>query len=301
MGKLQMKIVFVCLFCFLEEGMVFSMVPIMFAILSKEWKVTNHDLAWVGAAASFGMLLGCAAAAKVSDSFGRRIGLQLGLATLLIFGVAMSFARSLVPFVLLLGMVGVGFGALVVIGTTYMCEMMPARVRGMLLVVGSITASLGGMVCCGIGYGVFHHLGWQWLPAILVSPCVVVFGLTFMLPESPRFLLFKERFDDAAAALDHIATSAKLPAGSAPTAQQLSAGSEAKKAARKRREARGGAGAGGAGGGAAAGGGDVSCIGGSRKAMTGFMSSKHMVTLGPLAAVWFVNNFAKGIMQWIPL
>ena len=315
LGRLQLRIVSVVLFCYVMEGCLLSMVPLMFPILRKEWGVSNHELAFVGSSFAVGMMLGCFGAALLGDLAGRRRSIQVGLVVIFCAGLGLSFMPSLAGFSAMLGSVGLGIGLLIVVGTTYVCEMMPAAYRGTLIVLSSVATYLGGMICCGIGFGIFHSVGWRWLPAFLVAPFPAILALTSLIPESPRFQLGRGQFEEAAESLAMIAEAADLGPGSAPSAAQLRAGLKVK--ARGGKEQQRGAVAGavagagmGAAAAAAAAAGSKGNKGKTRRArvcsaptirMTTCVSKRNLVTLVPLMAVWFFNNLGKGIFQWIPL
>ena len=168
------------------------------------------------AATFVGMTLGAFVAGLMGDRLGRRTAYQVNL---LIFGVA-SLAGAVAPdFTWLTAarfIMGVGIGAEVVCGYVMIGEFMPpgsrARWAGGLAIVTNSALFVANV----LGAFIIPSFGWRWMFGIVGVGSLAGWLLRRGLPESPRWLESKGRFDDAEATLAVIEAQA---ARGAPLAQ----------------------------------------------------------------------------------
>jgi len=99
---------------------------------------------------------------------------------------------------------GVGIGIVSVVGTLYLAEVSPERIRGRLVSI-YMTANMAGIICGYLIELVFDSDGkWQWIlgfPVVVAVPFAVS---AWALPETPRWLVRRGRIVDAKAALRRI-------------------------------------------------------------------------------------------------
>jgi sugar porter (SP) family MFS transporter len=145
----------------------------------------------------FGSIL----ASKPADVWGRRPVLAVLAVTYLISALGCALAwdwYSLVAFRILGGL---GVGAASVIAPLYIAEIAPARYRGRLvatvqfnIVLGILLAFLSNYVISRLGLGATE---WRWMLGVQAVPSIVFFVLSFLIPESPRWLVARGREDEA--------------------------------------------------------------------------------------------------------
>jgi MFS family permease len=99
-----------------------------------------------------------------------------------------------------------GFGMGVISSTcpVFMAETSPFRLRGKLVVLGSVCNTVGFCLSNWINYGLYNNSGpvqWRFpLGFQLIFPLIVAMFLPLVV-ESPRWLLLRHRHDDALKAL----------------------------------------------------------------------------------------------------
>jgi len=159
---------------------------------------------WLGftiASAPLGTVFGSILASKPADVWGRRPVLAVLAVTYLVSALGCALAwdwYSLVAFRILGGL---GVGAASVIAPLYIAEIAPAKYRGRLvatvqfnIVLGILLAFLSNYAISRLGLGATE---WRWMLGVQVVPSIVFFVLSFLIPESPRWLVARGREDEA--------------------------------------------------------------------------------------------------------
>ncbi|KAK1368579.1 putative polyol transporter 4 [Heracleum sosnowskyi] len=145
-------------------------------------------------------LLGSLIGGKTSDAIGRKWTMALAALVFQTGAAIMALAPSFK--VLMLGRlfagVGIGFG--VMIAPVYICEIAPAVARGSLTSFPEIFINLGILLGYVSNY-VFSelpvHINWRVMIAVGILPSAFIGCAVFFIPESPRWLVMKNRIDDA--------------------------------------------------------------------------------------------------------
>ncbi|KAK6460193.1 high-affinity hexose transporter [Scheffersomyces coipomensis] len=142
----------------------------------------------------------------VGELIGRKIGLVIsGFFLVLGAGISLhaSSAHGLGPIYAGRVLTGIGVGGCSGLAPIYISESSPTLIRGKLVGLWEISWQVGGVVGYWINYGVLQHIpsteSKQWLIpfAIQLIPSGFFFFGTFFIPESPRYLVFKNKYEKA--------------------------------------------------------------------------------------------------------
>lgn len=186
-------------------------------------------------------LLGALVAGRMSDAIGRR--LTIAFASFVFFTGALTMALSPSYTVLMVGRivtgVGVGFGFTV--APVYTAELAPPSSRGLLVSLGEVFINFGiliGYICSYALKGLPEGSNWRWMLAIGGAPAVIMGLGVFGMPESPRWLVMKGRFQEA---LEILEKSSNLPEEAAGRLAEIieAAGGEGNRVGAGRRGLRG--------------------------------------------------------------
>ena len=166
------------------------------------------------------MLIGCAVGAMIAgrtaDIFGRRGVLIVAAVFFFISAWGSGVATGAAEFVVYRVLGGLAVGAASVLAPAYISEITPAHIRGRLssiqqvaIIVGLTAAFMSNYVLAGAaGSSVSEFwLGfeaWRWMFWIEMVPAAIFFGALFMIPESPRFLVIKDRDEQARSVLSRL-------------------------------------------------------------------------------------------------
>ena len=186
----QKYVVGIVALALLFDGLDSQILGLAIPALIADWGVTRADLAPTVAAGLLGMGLGTVVGGWAADRIGRKWSLILSVA---LFGIATA-ASALVDTVGALGgarfIVGLGLGGALPAATAMIAEFTPARSRSIGIAIGMVTIPVGSMLGSLISAALIEDFGWRTLFAIGgVLPVMLAFGLVWLLPESPRFLV----------------------------------------------------------------------------------------------------------------
>ncbi|RFU33599.1 hypothetical protein B7463_g2768, partial [Scytalidium lignicola] len=154
---------------------------------------------------SGGGMIGCVITAWLADKVGRRMGVQIICVTCIISAIIQGASVQIAMFLVGRFLNGVGVGMMAPIIPTYLSEVAPAKIRGRMVASHGILAISGYSIASWTGYGCFFasNPDVQWrlcLSLQVVAPLLLIAGSPW-LPESPRWLILKDRDEEGFAVL----------------------------------------------------------------------------------------------------
>jgi len=187
---------------------------------------------WANSCALLGCLLGSLAAGYFADRYGRRRVLLTAAILFAISSALTGWAYSFQSFILWRIVGGCAIGLTSNVSPLYIAEISPAAIRGRLvslnqfaIVVGILLAQvLNWLIARPVPAGISAdalslswnvQYGWRWMFTAVVVPAVVFTIASLFIPESPRWLLNRNREDEARQTLTRIG-------GEAYASQELS-------------------------------------------------------------------------------
>src|SRR5208337_4287846 len=208
--------------CMLEFFDYF-LIGFVLAFIIVPWHLTFTQATLVLLIAGVGAMLGAFFFGYAAEKIGRR---PIFMITVLTFSIP-SGLMYLTPegnWMYLSAMrfiVGLGVGGLYTIDLALVQEFVPARYRG--VISGLLTAfiPIGVMIASAIAGNLTHLIGWRGLFLIALLPAFLTLLVRVWIPESPRWLISKGRYEEAARSINWVTGSkeefrvADLQAGSA--------------------------------------------------------------------------------------
>ncbi len=166
---------------------------------------------WAMSSALLGCILGAVVAGSFADRYGRKYLLLLAAALFTISAFGTGAASTFSLFILYRIIGGVGIGMASTLSPMYIAEIAPAETRGLFvsinqltIVIGILAAQITNMLITQpIPEGFSPHeillswngqTGWRWMFWAELFPAVFFFLLIFFIPESPRYLAKKGRY-----------------------------------------------------------------------------------------------------------
>ncbi|KAF1993458.1 hexose transporter-like protein [Amniculicola lignicola CBS 123094] len=177
--------------------------------ISPMWQKYFHKpkgslLGIISAAYNLGAICALPFVPFVNDRFGRRVAIFFG-SWIMVFGsLLQAFANGPAMYVIARWFLGFGIPYCIIAGSSLMGELAYPKERPIMTSLFNALYFVGALTAAGISFGTQNiKSDWAWrIPSMLQAcPSLLQIVFIFMIPESPRFLVSKDRRDDAFAVL----------------------------------------------------------------------------------------------------
>jgi len=172
--------------------------------INEEFSLTSVTTEVAVSAVLMGAIIGALFGGPLSDRVGRRSSI---LAASLIFLVG-TFVVVLSPIfsIFLIGriLIGIAIGIASFVAPLYISEIAPEHIRGALVSLNQLLITIGILIAYGVNYYFAAAGDWRAMFLAGVIPGTVLLIGMFLMPRSPRWLVFMNRSTDAATVLKKI-------------------------------------------------------------------------------------------------
>lgn len=220
-SKFHRKLLIACCGGPFLDGYILSLIGIAMIGFAGDIMVSPTEKGMIGAASLVGIFFGATLFGALTDKIGREKMYALDLTVLVVACALSAFVAEAWQLIALRFVIGLAVGADYPIATSLLTEFTPSKRRGYMIGLSGLAWSVGAMTAFIVGYVVVSLSGghelWRWM---LFSGAVVGIIVVVMrrgIPESPRWLMSKGRFDEASAVVkdvygkDVVLTAADLP------------------------------------------------------------------------------------------
>ncbi|MDR2815655.1 MAG: sugar porter family MFS transporter [Proteiniphilum sp.] len=166
---------------------------------------------WVMSSALLGCLIGVVVSGGLSDKYGRKFMMILASVIFALSAFGTGAAQTINQFILFRIISGVGIGIASNISPMYLSEISPPSVRGrfvaiyqLAIVLGILSAQIANWLIARPvipGEDILNswngQIGWRWMFWAPVFPAVLYLVFSFIVPESPRWLIAKTKYNKA--------------------------------------------------------------------------------------------------------
>jgi SP family sugar:H+ symporter-like MFS transporter len=177
--------------------------------LSADFRLNNALLGFAAAEALLGAAPGAMFGGRIADRMGRLAMMKLAAILLVACGLGTGLAGNIWTFIVFHTVGGVGIGVASVASPAYIAEISPPQLRGRLGSLHQLGIVSGICGSLAVNWVPLHLAGgasaplwsglaaWRWTYLGEVVAAAVYAALIFTIPESPRYLVARERFSDA--------------------------------------------------------------------------------------------------------
>ena len=175
--------------------------------------LSEAGLGWTVSSLLFGCIAGVFLAGKAGDHYGRKKVLMLAAMLFFVSAVGSAAANILPYFIAARILGGLAVGVASILSPMYIAELAPAKYRGSLVSLNQLAIVIGILVAFFTNYLLVDTgiNNWRWMLLVMAAPAVLLFFSLFLVPESPRWLVARQRNKEALAVL--IKTSGEESAG----------------------------------------------------------------------------------------
>lgn len=176
---------------------------------------------FVVSSALIGCIVGASFAGWISQRFGRKPTLILAAVLFLLSAIGSAWPELFIglpgsgnhlyinAFIIYRILGGIGVGLASMVSPMYIAEVSPANKRGNLVSWNQFAIIFGMLVVYFVNYAIalqgdagwLHTVGWRWMFASEIIPALLFGVLLLFVPETPRYLVMKDKPEKALAIL----------------------------------------------------------------------------------------------------
>jgi sugar porter (SP) family MFS transporter len=172
------------------------------------WFIPTNDKSLVVSILSAGTFFGALLAYPMADMVGRRKGLIASCAVFAL-GVGLQLDTKWTTFIIGRVIAGLGVGLVSCLVPMYQSECAPKSIRGAIVGLYQLAITIGALlaaVCLNATKNRTNHSAWRVPIAVQFAWAAILAGGMTFLPESPRYLLLKNKQVEARKALGRLMT-----------------------------------------------------------------------------------------------
>ncbi|MDB5192123.1 MAG: sugar transporter [Segetibacter sp.] len=185
--------------------------------IQKRYDLSSTMVGWIASCALVGCIVGAMFAGSLSDKIGRKKVLILSAILFAVSSAGIAFPLNLDWFVIFRIIGGLGIGIASMLAPMYISEIAPAKIRGQLVSINQLGIVSGILLIYFVNATIAGwydeawnvSTGWRWMFGSGIFPSIIFLLLLFFVPESPRWLAQKQRWDEAKLILTKVNGSAK--------------------------------------------------------------------------------------------
>jgi benzoate transport len=207
----QLLVVGLCFFFNMLDGFDITAMAVVASSVAGDLALTPDRLGWIFSFALAGMMGGAMFLAPVSDIIGRRRTIIMAVALIGVSIIFTATATTLVEFILLRFISGLGAGAMLASQAALAAEYSPDRYKAFSVAAVTSGYPMGAMMTSVIAGYIMPEYGWRgmfWFGGILTLTMTLIAWI--FIPESLKYL-FQRRPDNALERINRILGKLKKP------------------------------------------------------------------------------------------
>lgn len=172
--------------------------------IQREFAINDAMLEYIVSAMMWGAAVGAALAAWLSKHFGRKRSLVFSASLFVIGSLICAAARSPAELIGARVVLGLAIGIAAFTAPLYLAEIAPRDRRGAMISTYQLMITIGIFVAFLSDTGFSYIEGWRWMLGIIALPGALFLIGVLGLPESPRWLMLRQRDTEADAVLQKL-------------------------------------------------------------------------------------------------
>jgi len=177
----------------LDQGVIAGALP----FISAEWNLTSSMQEWVVSSMLVGAATGAIIASFLAAKIGRKKSLLIGAVLFIIGSVGSGAAVNVDMLILFRLALGVSVGIASYTAPLYLAEMSDKDSRGKVISGYQLMVTVGILVAFLSDTAFSYSGSWRMMLTVIAIPAIVLVITVFALPDSPRWLAAKGRFNEA--------------------------------------------------------------------------------------------------------
>ncbi|EKD55166.1 MAG: D-xylose-proton symporter [uncultured bacterium] len=165
--------------------------------INKTFSMSANEQGWLVAMVPLGALLSSIVSGEISDLFGRKKTLFLTAITFIAGSLICALTYDVTFLIIGRLLLGIAIGIGSSTSPVYTSELADEKHRGWLVNLFVVFIQLGVFLSFVISFAYSHSGNWRDMIGLGVIPAIILMIAVFFLPESPRWLIAKNRSKEA--------------------------------------------------------------------------------------------------------
>ena len=178
--------------------------------IGKDFQLNPFLEGFIVSSLLLGAMVGAGVSGALSDRLGRRTIIIAAAAVFAVGAVGAGLSPNVGVLIFFRFFLGLGVGSASALVPSYISESAPTDVRGSLSSLFQLAITLGILIAYLVNAAFATSEDWRWPVGLAFVPALVLFAGMYFLPETPRWLVSKDRDDEARRVLSHTRTEEEI-------------------------------------------------------------------------------------------
>lgn len=196
-GPFQRRLLWLCGAVWAAVAQEVLLISFALPALRRDWNLSPAAAGSLATAIFLGMFAGAWFWGNLSDRVGRRPVLVWTIVVNNVCALLSALAPNFTALVVLRALTGFGVGGTLPADYAVFAEYLPTGRRGRYLVILEGFWALGALAAAALAWAVVPRWGWRPLFALGALPGLLAIAVLRRVPESPRFLVLRDREEEA--------------------------------------------------------------------------------------------------------
>ena len=161
--------------------------------LAKEFALSSHQQEMVVSIMMLGAALGALCSGPLCTRIGRKKTLLIGSVLFVVGSIGCALAPDLSTLVISRFLLGAAVGVASFVAPLYLSEIAPEHIRGSMISLYQLMITIGILAAFLSDTALSASGNWRWMLGIITIPALILFFGVLTLPESPRWLMMKDK------------------------------------------------------------------------------------------------------------
>jgi sugar porter (SP) family MFS transporter len=178
-----------------DTGVISGALP----FLKEYWKLSDSSIEWITTTVLIGAIIGALTSSRLSDYLGRKVMIMVNAVIFIIGAAGCTLAGSTIILIVMRIIIGIAIGITSYVVPMYIAEISPAIHRGSLVTLNQLMITIGILVSYITDYWLSNDNNpesWRYMFLVGLFPAVILLTGMIFLPETPRWLISKNRWED---------------------------------------------------------------------------------------------------------
>lgn len=186
-----------------DTGVISGALP----FLKEYWHLADADVEWITTTVLVGAIIGAIVSGKLADYLGRKKMIIINAIIFITGAFGCAYAKSVSMLIAMRILIGFAIGITSFVVPMYIAEVSPMRRRGALVTLNQLMITIGILVSYITDYWLSDDKdpeSWRLMFAIGFIPAIILLVGMLFLPETPRWLISKNRWQEGEIVLNGI-------------------------------------------------------------------------------------------------